>query len=451
MLKYSYPALILHFIRADHYTQEQTRALQQKKLKELVSYARKKSPFFRELYKDIPEDFTIEDLPPVDKKTMMGLFDDYVTDRKVRIADVREFISDKNNIGRDFHGKYLVATTSGSTGVPSIVLHDGNSTRSAAIMTMARYMRPRLPLAAFCVDDVFLIENGNIRNNIRKMPLLSKSIRLINAKDTYESICGKVNRIRPKVIVGYAGSIELLADQALAGNLHISPVQLLTSGECLTPASREKIKKAFPGADVRSIYGCTEGNVIAYECGHHHMHINDDFFIVEPVDRDNRPVPDGTISDKILLTVLGNFVQPIIRFEMTDRITMHHDQCPCGRKGAWFEVEGRSNDVLTMIDTKGEKVSIAPLPFIFVIEPLDGINNFQLVLHGFDRIELRIDFLPGADMDKVFGEARKSILDYLRKFGVENVTVNLSELPPQRNPRTGKFRQMYQENGQAQL
>lgn len=61
MLKYSYPALILHFIRADHYTQEQTRSLQRKKLKELVSYARERSPFFRELYKDIPEDFAIED------------------------------------------------------------------------------------------------------------------------------------------------------------------------------------------------------------------------------------------------------------------------------------------------------------------------------------------------------------------------------------------------------
>ena len=445
MLKYSYPALIWQFIKADHYSQEDIKFLQSRKLKELVAYARANSPFFKELYKNLPDDFSLEDLPPVDKKTMMDAFDDYVTDRSVKLADVREFISDKGNIGRDFQRKYLVATTSGSTGVPSIVLHDGNSTRSAAIMTMARYMKPRLPLAAFCVDDVFLIENGNIRNNIRKMPLLSRSIKLINAKDTYESICEKVNRIRPKVIVGYAGSIELLADQALAGNLHISPVQLLTSGECLTPASREKIEKAFPGAVVRSIYGCTEGNVIAYECKHHHMHINDDFFIVEPVDKDNNPVPDGTISDKILLTVLSNFVQPIIRFEMTDRITMHHDQCPCGRKGSWFEVEGRSNDVLTMIDSNGGQVNIAPLPFIFVVEPLDGINNFQLVLHGYDRIELRIDFLPGGDRNEVFITAESAIRTYLKKFNVENVTVTLSDLPPQRNPRTGKFRQMYQE------
>lgn len=446
MIRYSYPALFLHFLKTSHHTQLQLEKVARGRLEHLVRYAKGRSPFFSALYGNLPGKFTLTDLPVVDKKAMMANFDDYVTDRKVKMTDVQTFIADKGNIGRDFLGKYLVATTSGSTGVPSVVLHDCNSTRSAAIMTMARYMKCRFPLAAFCVDDVFLIENGNIRNNIRKMPLLARSIRLVNAKDTYEEICRNVNRIRPKVMVGYAGSMELLADQALLGNLHIDPVQIITSGEFLTPATRDKIQKAFPKAEVRAVYGCTEGNVVAYECQHHHMHLNSDFFILEPVDNCNNPVPDGVVSDKVLLTNLSNFVQPIIRFSMTDRIIMHHDSCPCGRQGAWFTVEGRSNDVLTMIDKSGNKVKLAPLPFIFVIEPIAGINNFQLILHGCSDIELRIDFLPGADRGKVFAEAEKSIRAYLSKFGIEEVTVTLSDILPQRSERTGKFRQMYQED-----
>lgn len=446
MIKYSYPALIIHFLKANHLSQSRLEDIAKRRLEDIVRYAKSRSPFFRALYKNLPEKFTLEDLPPVDKKTMMSNFDDYVTDRKVKLADVQAFIADKGNIGKDFHRRYLVATTSGSTGVPSIVLHDGNSTRSAAILTMARYMKCRFPLAAFCVDDVFLIENGNIRNNIRKMPLLSNSIWLVNAKDIYEEICRNVNRIRPKVMVGYAGSMELLADQALLGNLHIDPVQVITSGEFLTPATRDKIRKAFPKAEVISVYGCTEGNVVAYECPHHHMHLNSDFYILEPVDNCNNPVPDGVVSDKVLLTNLANFVQPIIRFSMTDRITMHHEPCPCGRQGAWFTVEGRSNDVLTMTDRDGNPVRLAPLPFIFVIEPIEGINNFQMVLHGSSDIELRIDFLPGSDHEKVFAEAEREIRRYLGKFGVEEFTVTLSDLPPQRSARTGKFRQMYQED-----
>ncbi len=445
MLGYSYPALIFKFIKARKYTQEDFAALQSRKLKVLVSYARRKSPFFKELYKSVPKDFSVEDLPVVDKTAMMSNFDDYVTDRKVRMADIRRFISDTSNIGRDFLGKYLVATTSGSTGVPSVVLHDGNSLRAASIMTMARYMKFRFPLAAFCVDDVFLIENGNIRSNIRKMPFMSKRIFLVDAKASREDICERVNKIRPKVIVGYAGSIELLADEALAGNISIKPAQILTSGEYLTPATRAKIKRAFPRADVRSIYGCTEGNVIAYECSHRHMHVNDDYFIVEPVDALDRPVQDGVISDSLLLTCLSNFVQPIIRFRMTDRIIMHHDPCPCGRCGAWFEVEGRSNDVLVMKGSDGSDVRIAPIPLTFVVEPIDGINNFQLVLHGYGDIELRIDFLPGADRAAVFKKAEEDIIRYLHKFGVDGVTVTLSDLLPQRSPRTGKFRQIYQD------
>ena len=413
-----------------------------KRLKNIVKYAKENSPYLANLYKNLKEDFRLEDIPPVNKRMMMDNYDDYVTDRDIRIEDINKFTSDLNNLSNKYLNKYLVATTSGSTGVPCVVLHDRNSLNAAAILSCLRFMKLKMPLAAFCVDDVFLIENGNVRHNIKKMPMLKNKLKVINAKNTHDKIAKEINELQPKTVIGYSGTVELLADMVNEGKISISPKQVLCSGEFLTPETRKKMEKAF-GCKPHAIYGCTEGNVMAYECEHNHLHLSSDQYILEPVDNDNNPVPEGQLSDKVLLTYFGNFVQPIIRFEMTDRIKMHTEPCSCGRKGPWFEIEGRSNDVLTMTGTNG-KVKIAPLPFIFVVEPLAGINNFQLVLHPENTIELRIDFIKGADKEAVFQKAKEEIEKHLLKFNVTDVKVYLSGLMPQRCPRTGKFRQMYQ-------
>ena len=45
---------------------------------------------------------------------------------------------------------------------------------------------------------------------------------------------------------------------------------------------------------------------MAWECAHGAMHLNDDWLIAEPVDRDDRPVPAGEASHALLLTNLAN-------------------------------------------------------------------------------------------------------------------------------------------------
>ena len=78
---------------------EKRRSLQSRRLKELVDYARNKSPFYRELYRDVPESFTLSDLPPVDKRTLMANWDNWVCDRDLTLEQVEQFMTDKRNIG----------------------------------------------------------------------------------------------------------------------------------------------------------------------------------------------------------------------------------------------------------------------------------------------------------------------------------------------------------------
>ncbi len=54
----------------------------------------------------------------------MSCFDDWITDREVTIEQVRAFVADPNLIGERFLDKYLVATTSGTSGRRRIFLLD---------------------------------------------------------------------------------------------------------------------------------------------------------------------------------------------------------------------------------------------------------------------------------------------------------------------------------------
>jgi phenylacetate-coenzyme A ligase PaaK-like adenylate-forming protein len=112
------------------------------RLTALVDHARSASRFYAEHYRDVPPGIvtpaTLGSLPPVGKPELMERFDDWVTDPAVSRAAVEAFVSDLDDIGADFLGRYVVFTTSGSTGVPALLVQDA---RSIAVMTGLSYVR----------------------------------------------------------------------------------------------------------------------------------------------------------------------------------------------------------------------------------------------------------------------------------------------------------------------
>jgi phenylacetate-CoA ligase len=68
----------------------------------------------------------------------MARFDDWMTDPAITRAHVEEFVANLDNLGRDFLGRYVVFTTSGSTGVPALLVQDH---RAVAVMTGLAYVR----------------------------------------------------------------------------------------------------------------------------------------------------------------------------------------------------------------------------------------------------------------------------------------------------------------------
>ena len=66
----------------------------------------------------------LSDLPIVTKSAMMDSFDRFVTDSRLRLCDIQEWVADKNNYGKLYLGKFLPISTSGSSGEYGMVIYD---------------------------------------------------------------------------------------------------------------------------------------------------------------------------------------------------------------------------------------------------------------------------------------------------------------------------------------
>jgi phenylacetate-coenzyme A ligase PaaK-like adenylate-forming protein len=138
-----------------------------------------------------------------------------------------------------------------------------------------------------------------------------------------------LNAAQPTVLQGYPSAIHLLALEAEAGRLNISPRRVLTCGEQCTDEARAAVAAAW-GVEIYDYWGCSEG-IYAFPCrAGTAMHLPDDLAIIEPVDRHGNVVAPGQPADKILLTNLYNLTQPLIRYEITDAMTVVDGSCECG-------------------------------------------------------------------------------------------------------------------------
>jgi phenylacetate-coenzyme A ligase PaaK-like adenylate-forming protein len=446
--------LLLALLRTWRYQrlgEEGRRKVREARLRRVIGVARARSPLYSSLYAGLPRNPGLSSLPPVTKRELMARFDEWPTDRSVRLEELRSFMADADNIGREFHRKYLVYATSGSTGNPTVVLYDRRARNVFSALGVLRgyahkkdlmaLVRAGKRVAGLYASGGFYLGAGGIRNVLLKMPWKRKVMRLVSVLDPLPSIVRELNDFQPAMLGGYPTALELLLDEVEAGRLRISPVVIMAGGESLSPGLRERLARAF-SCHVQTTYSCTEGGILAGECAEGHLHVNEDWVIVEAVDEAGAAVPDGTRSEKILVTNLSNLAQPIIRYEVTDRVTMHREGCACGSSLPWLEIDGRSDEVLDFA-SGGRRVRIAPLALYARIRETAGLRRFQLVQGPDGGLELRMECSEGHDRVAVFRSAAQGIEALLAANGVRGTRIDLAPELPSPDPRSGKFRHVF--------
>ncbi|WP_235009979.1 phenylacetate--CoA ligase family protein [Mycobacterium sp. 3519A] len=430
---------------------------QQCRLDDIVGYARAQSLYYKSLYRLLPEHVSdIRQLPVVNKADLMSHFDDWMTDPAVTKSRVESFLADPANIGRDFLNRYVVCTTSGSTGVPAILLCDSEAlavynalgyirSLPASLLTPRRMwalVRGRGRLAAVFVAGGHFLGNVMMARRSRKMPWRRKTQRIFSASEPLDELVADLNDFQPVVLGGYPSALGLLAHEQQAGRLRIHPILVNAAGETLSSQKRRSIAAAF-GCSVGNYYGSSEAVGLTHECAAQHLHVNSDWYILEPVDTENRPVAPGELSDDVLVTNLANKIQPIIRYQLGDRVAINPATCACGSPFPQIEVDGRADDVLNFATPQGERIRILPLAFATVAEGTPGVANCQLIQRGPSTLIVRMGAQDDADALAVWTSLRKRLEDFLATQGVTTVVIDRADEPPALHPRSGKFRQVY--------
>lgn len=426
-------------------------AVQRQRLHELVAFARANSPFYREHYRMLPPgDVGTAALPVVGKAELLPRFDDWVTDRRVTRADVERFLADHDNVGRWYRGRYLVWTSSGSTGVPGIFLQDADAIATYDALLAAQLRAPALAmsiawtLAASGRCAALVTATGGHYASVASWRRLAGASPLVRMRSfsilqPLPELVAALNACRPALLASYPTMLSLLAGEQLAGRLAIAPACLWSGGECLTAAARREIERAF-GCRVVNEYGASECMSMAVGCEAGWLHVNADWVVLEPVDADYRPTPPGQPSHSVLLTNLANRVQPVIRYDLGDSVVVNPEPCACGNPLPAIQVEGRRDDIVALLGPDGSSVRLLPLALATVVEESCGVHRFQIVQDDPRRLRLRLDAGGDSARRAAWPHAAAALSRYLGAQGLANVEIALDEGPPAPEPTSGKLK-----------
>ena len=426
---------------AEKLSREERLKLQNKRLHELVEYVREKSPYFKELYKDLPENFTLRDLPPTDKKTMQANYDEWLTDPELNKEVVRKYLDRDVSDNSLLLGKYSALKTSGSTGEPLMMVRDDYHNKIHGAMVNHRLMRGIDPdilnPQKFKIATVIHTNPGASSYNgylraVAAFPDYSHNMIAISVLENIESIVRKLNEFQPDVVTGYASSLILLAKEKKEGRLNITPKLIANSAELLTDGAYNELKDSF-GCNVINNYCMTEGGEIAMANGSPAMLLNEDWVIVEPVDKNLQPVTDPSqFSDGILITDLSNYIQPIIRYYVGDRVKIMklEDEISLPE----LKIDGRLADSFNLCGQTYSMVSI-----ITKAEVWQGLMKIQVVQLSPDTLEIRGICYPGEDPDKVLDGLSHKLEEYFHENGCKGAKVIYSLAPLIHNKKGGKI------------
>lgn len=421
-----------------------------RRLRELISFARTHVPLYRQLYRDLPRGAVpLAQLPVVCKRDLMRDIEASLSDRSISRVELQRFLERGDTVGRPFMGRYAVWTTSGTTGTPGIFLHDSDALAVYEALQMFRFRRISSPaelalriaagerFAMVAATGGHFAGVASIEHLRSSYPWLAPMLRSFSLLQPWPVLIAQLNAYRPTQLATYPTAAEVLAEEQEAGRLKLELRELWTGGECLCPTVRRRLERTF-GCTVRNEYGASEFMSIAWDCGYGSLHVNCDWVLLEPVDADYRPVEPGTPSHTVLLTNLANRVQPLLRYDLGDSITLRPGPCPCGNRLPAIQVEGRHDDTLAYADAAGRPVKLLPLVLTTVLEEDAHVNDFQLVQTAPRRLLVRLGF-----SERERAEAAKSALRaYLQSVGLAAVAVQVDTLPPQRSRDSGKLRRV---------
>jgi phenylacetate-CoA ligase len=318
--------------RAPHRTREDLDRRALRGVNDLLAYCRARVPHYRGA--------AYPDAPLTSLADLAGM--PLLAKRDVLTAGVAEFRAP----GLSPRG-YRVDVTSGTTGTRLEIWHDVNAYGYHGATVLRRFLgsgfRPWWRVAHI----------KPFPRPVRWFQRLGLFPRVVvPAGQSDEDIARQVLATRPHLIMGYPlvlrGLLRTLTSEdrrALARTLRL----VMTDSELLTDDAAALLAQGF-GVPVFDEYSAYEVLTVSSQCRAGSMHVDEDRVVLEIVDPQGRPVPDG-VEGSVVVTHYRERAMPLLRYQLGDRAARVPGDCSCGSSFQRMKlVSGRINDCVVLPD-----------------------------------------------------------------------------------------------------
>jgi len=413
-------------------TKEENEERQLKKLNAILNHAYNKVPYYK------------------------NIFDQYqiAKNGKVRLKNISDinkipFLT-KEIIRREGGNLYSIDHTQrksyqnasgGSTGEPTLFLQDHDyHVSNMANFTMIMGWRGSDPY-----DSVVKFWGAAQDTYHGKKPMKEKIIDYLRNRIVYNTFnmnpedikiyIDTLNRVKPKLIIGYADTLHEIAKFAKENDIHLDRQNAVHSAAGnLDDMMRKDIEEVFQ-CKVFNHYGSRETGAIASECSAHDgMHLIMEHTLLEIVNSEGEACAPGE-EGEIVLTTLSNYSMPLIRYKIGDiGILQKYETCECGCTYPKLEkIVGRTTE---FFKTKSGSL-VSPIFFkhlMGVRYDRGNIKCYQVIQTELDEITVKL--VKGGE---IRNEDLNWIAEKIKTVMGEDCKIDFQFVDEIPKTKTGKF------------
>jgi phenylacetate-CoA ligase len=344
----------------------------------LIQYVRDRSPFYRDLYKNLPGSATLEELPILDQNAFW---------------DANTYSSNQLLTGPIYDG--IILRSGGTTGKPKFSVFTRDEWNEFTAIFAKKL--------AYCgLSDGDRVANlfyaGELYGSfifthkvLEECPLRLLQLPITGVSPLEETV---------KLIIEYEATVLAALPTTLMSLVEKMGPQLygktkvrkiLFAGEPMQKDLRERMNQAFPGVNICSIgYASNDAGLLGYvdvSCGPNEFRCFDGHAIYEIFDEaTNRPITEENVEGRAVVTAQKRSLMPVLRY-------------PVGDRAMWLEPPGSPNRKYFLLGRSEEAARIASLSlgyeevqaYLDFVITSAGPFQFQIIMeHRDERDSLAI-------------------------------------------------------------
>ncbi len=352
---------------------EELEKIRNKQIGDIVSYAIKSVPFYKDWIKVKPEEVKgyddLQKIPVLLKKTILD--------------NTSKLVNEKI-------GSLTERKTGGSTGMTLHFFKEAEVLAKNDAIMWRCYKWYGIEIGDRQARFWGVPVNKKIRTKEKLKDFVLNRIR-ISAFDISKESCmkqyKKIKKFKPAYFYGYTTAIYGFAQHMKEAGIDLNELGLkavICTAEKMYSHHRILFNEVFK-CPVVDEYGSTENGIIAFQCPQGNMHIMADHLAVEFLNEDNQRVKSGE-TGHIVITDLSSYAMPMIRYDIGDIGGPSDRKCQCSCTLPLMEiVEGRKEDFIKT--SNGKMVHAAYLCYTLKV---DAVHEFKMVQKSLEHIHVQI-------------------------------------------------------------